>query len=132
MCLFIGGDIAGCVTNNLNEKSDVYSFGIVLSELITGKPAIFQVSSEERINISECVDDHISCGDLRSIMDPRLGEECDIKSAWTAINVATASSRPKCIQRPSMRCDVAELKDCFGGDKVSSRRISFHPEGHDN
>lgn len=120
------------MTNNLNEKSDVYSFGIVLLELITGKPAIFQVSSEERINISEWVDDHISCEDVRSIMDPRLREEWDIKSAWTAINVATACSRPKCRQRPSMRDVVAELKDCFVGDKVSSRRSSFHHEEHDS
>ncbi|XP_077210748.1 putative LRR receptor-like serine/threonine-protein kinase At1g05700 isoform X1 [Tasmannia lanceolata] len=104
------------ISNNLNEKSDVYSFGVVLLELITGKTAITRLTNSERITIVKWVTDMIGRGDIRNIVDPRLGGHCDVNSVWKAIEIAIACTPPIAIQRPSMSDVVMELKECLQVD----------------
>lgn len=113
----------------LNEKSDVCGFGIILLELITGKRAIVQVSddsNEDRISIVEWVRSYISRGDIRSILDPRLGGDWDTNSAWAAMELVIESCRARSIERPSMSDAVIQLKEClYGLGKAPSRAASY-------
>lgn len=110
----------------MNEKSDVYAFGVVLMELITGKLAIIQVSESEKISILEWVEPFTFRGNIRSIVDRRLGGDFNINSAWAALDVAIASSRAKNSQRPTMSSVVAQLKECLNVDhKVAARSGSL-------
>ncbi|KAG7606673.1 Protein kinase domain [Arabidopsis thaliana x Arabidopsis arenosa] len=98
-------------TNRLAEKSDVYSFGIVLLEMITNQPVINQTS--ENSLITQWVGFQINRGDIHEIMDPNLGKDYDINSAWRALELAMSCANPSSLNRPSMSQVIHELKECI-------------------
>ncbi|EOA29867.1 hypothetical protein CARUB_v10012964mg [Capsella rubella] len=98
-------------TQKLSEKSDVYSFGVVLLEVVTGQPVIARSrTTAENIHITDRVESLLSTGDIRGILDPKLGERFDAGSAWKITEVAMACASPSSKNRPTMSQVVAELK----------------------
>ncbi|KAL1218373.1 putative leucine-rich repeat receptor-like protein kinase [Cardamine amara subsp. amara] len=102
------------LTQELSEKSDVYSFGVVLLEVVTGQPVITRSATAENKHISDQVELLLSKGDIRGIMDPKLGERFDIGSAWKITEVAMACASSNSRNRPTMSQVVAELKESVG------------------
>ncbi|XP_031268854.1 probable LRR receptor-like serine/threonine-protein kinase At1g05700 [Pistacia vera] len=98
-------------SSRLNEKSDVYSFGLVLLNIITGQPVILK--SCENTHISRWVKSKLARGDIRKIVDPRLGENLNINSAWKAVELALASASHASSKRPTMIEVVMGLKECL-------------------
>lgn len=94
-----------------SEKSDVYSFGVVLLEVITGQPVISRPSTAENRHISDRVSLMLSKGDIKNIVDPRLGERFNAGLASKITEVALACASQTSATRLTMSQVVAELKD---------------------
>ncbi|XP_056176394.1 putative leucine-rich repeat receptor-like serine/threonine-protein kinase At2g19230 isoform X3 [Syzygium oleosum] len=98
-------------SGNFNKKSDVYSFGIVLSELITGRPAVMRSrDGSASMHILEWLIPIVESGDIQSIMDPRLQGEFDFNSAWKLVEIVMSCTQPTAIQRPDIHQVLAELE----------------------
>ncbi|KAL2623093.1 hypothetical protein R1flu_003298 [Riccia fluitans] len=64
------------VRQRLSTKSDVFSFGIILLEIITGKRAqTLQFPDSDASNLKQWVEQAVSENNLRSVVDPVLGED---------------------------------------------------------
>ncbi|XP_030483587.2 senescence-induced receptor-like serine/threonine-protein kinase [Cannabis sativa] len=101
-------------SNWLNEKSDVYAFGVVLFEIITGRPVIAKINSNENIHISQWVENMLyENGEIQSVVDPRLRGNFQLNSTWKAIELATNCVHLNSIERPTMNQVVVELKECL-------------------
>ncbi|KAG9456525.1 hypothetical protein H6P81_001033 [Aristolochia fimbriata] len=105
-------------SNNLNEKTDVYGYGVVLLELITGRPAITQITQDDdfdiyKISLVEWVSPFVSAGDIRSIVDPKLQSDYNVGSAWRVLDLAISCTQPKSVGRPSISSVVVQLKECL-------------------
>ena len=46
-------------------------------------------------------------------MDPDLGKDYDINSAWRALELAMSCANPSSLNRPSMSQVIHELKECI-------------------
>jgi senescence-induced receptor-like serine/threonine-protein kinase len=103
----------------MNEKSDVYSFGVVLLEVITGKPAIWH-SRTESVHLSDQVGSMLANGDIKGIVDQRLGDRFEVGSAWKITELALACASESSEQRPTMSQVVMELKQSIFG-RVNNR-----------
>ena len=100
---------------------------MILLQLITGHPPI----RKENDNISFILDwvrPKIECGDIQSIVDPRLIGEFGVVSAWKVVEIAVSCISPE----PSERTDISnllqELKDYFAleKDRLGSDRSEPH------
>lgn len=89
-------------TSHLSEKSDVYSFGVVLLVLITGQPAIITISDTERTSIALWARHRLSEGDIDSVTDPTIREDCDINSVWKVAELALQCTEREVRDRPTM------------------------------
>ncbi|OMO66474.1 hypothetical protein COLO4_30552 [Corchorus olitorius] len=108
------------INHRLNEKSDVYSFGVVLLEIVTSRPVISK-SYDEIIHISQWVNSLLAKGEIKRIVDPNLGGEFEINSAWKIVELALACSSWNSSDRPTMSEVVVELKECLKKE-VARRR----------
>ncbi|XP_071685356.1 probable LRR receptor-like serine/threonine-protein kinase At1g05700 [Lolium perenne] len=89
-------------TSHLSEKSDVYSFGIVLLVLITGQPVIINTSDTERTNVALWARHRLHVGDIDTVTDPTIREDCDINSVWKVVEVALRCTERVARDRPTM------------------------------
>lgn len=119
----------------LTEKSDVYSFGIVILELITARPVL--VKSSEKSHIIQWVDSNLNQGDIYSIADPKIKEDCNINSVWKAVDIGMSCTAYDSANRPTMSQVVSELKECLNLelnhrghqiDSATSISSTFHSE----
>ncbi|KAF3962117.1 hypothetical protein CMV_013332 [Castanea mollissima] len=101
----------GYLDPELTEKSDVYSFGVVLLEIITSRPVIER--SYENTHISQWVRMMLDKGDIQNIVDPRLGGDFNVNSAWKAVEIAMACVSTTSSNRPPMSEVVVRLKECL-------------------
>ncbi|KAM3699578.1 hypothetical protein ACB098_05G035800 [Castanea mollissima] len=99
------------ISYRLTEKSDVYSFGVVLLEIITSRPVIER--SYENTHISQWVRMMLDKGDIQNIVDPRLGGDFNVNSAWKAVEIAMACVSTTSSNRPPMSEVVVRLKECL-------------------
>ncbi|KAJ4823674.1 hypothetical protein Tsubulata_027673, partial [Turnera subulata] len=98
-------------TQRLTTKSDVYSFGVVLLEIITRKPA--NARTTERTHISQWVRSMLANGEVKNIVDPRLGGDFESTSLQRAVAIAMACVTPTSGGRPTMQQVVNELNQCL-------------------
>lgn len=98
----------------MNEKSDVYSFGVVLLEVITGQPVIASSRREKR-HISDQVSSMLAKGNIKGIVDQRLGERYDAGSAWKMAELSLACTEQRSTHRPTMSQVVMGLKQIVDG-----------------
>jgi hypothetical protein len=80
----------------------VYSFGIVLLVLITGQPAIINISDTERTNVALWARHRLHVGDIDTVTDPTIREDCDINSVWKVVEVALRCTERVARDRPTM------------------------------
>ncbi|KFK40289.1 hypothetical protein AALP_AA3G355900 [Arabis alpina] len=107
-------------TRKLSEKSDVYSFGVVLLEVVTGQPVIVRSrTTAENKHITDRVGELLSTGNIRGIVDPKLGGRFDAGSAWKITEVAMACASSSSKNRPTMSQVVAELKESVSKARAS-------------
>ncbi|CAK9165318.1 unnamed protein product [Ilex paraguariensis] len=109
-------------SNRLTDKSDVYSFGVVLLEIITGQPAI--IKTHEQAHIVQWVSSILEKGDVKNIVDPRLGGGFYVNSAWKAVELAMACVSRSSNKRPTMTSVVKELKECLDIETADNERES--------
>ncbi|KAL9678104.1 hypothetical protein QQ045_015943 [Rhodiola kirilowii] len=103
-------------TQRLHEKSDVYSFGVVLLEIISSKP--MRSRTEDRTHIATWVDKVLrDTGNVKAIIDHRLGDDYDLNSVWNAVELAMACVSSASSRRPSMTQVVNELKQSLDMEK---------------
>ncbi|XP_024392119.1 probable LRR receptor-like serine/threonine-protein kinase At4g20450 [Physcomitrium patens] len=93
-----------CRTNTLNHNSDIYSFGVVLLEIATGKKPTVDAA-----HISEWVKAQMKSAGVIKVIDPKLGNEYNIKSAKTVINLALSCLHQCSKNRPDIREVVKRL-----------------------
>ncbi|KAF2301091.1 hypothetical protein GH714_020025 [Hevea brasiliensis] len=76
-----------------------------------GQPAILK--NHDNTHIVQWVNPMLGRGEIRGIMDPRLGGYYDINCVWKAVEIAMACVSSSSIQRPTMSEVVVELKECL-------------------
>ncbi|BBN07269.1 chitin elicitor receptor kinase 1 [Marchantia polymorpha subsp. ruderalis] len=108
---------------DVSPKVDVYSFGVVLFEIISAKEAIVRISGtsadgagqhkEEQRGLVTLFDEIVSDPDgkekLRRLVDPALGDNYPLESAWKMAQLAGACTKENPELRPSMRTAVVAL-----------------------
>lgn len=109
------------MTNWLTEKSDVYSFGVVLLKIITGRPVIAG-GAERNIHLRQWVSSLLANGDIKNVVDPRLGGDFDNNSVWKAVEIAMACTTPISAGRPTMHQVVTELNECLATETTEKRK----------
>ncbi|KAF7814203.1 putative LRR receptor-like serine/threonine-protein kinase [Senna tora] len=109
-------------SGNLTKRSDVYSFGIIVLELITGQSAIRR-EGDTFNHILHWVTPKLESGDIHSIVDPRLGGNYSLNSAWKFVDIAMSCTAQSAIQRPDISQIVVELKDCLALEKTEGRTM---------
>ncbi|KAL4332670.1 hypothetical protein GQ457_07G035270 [Hibiscus cannabinus] len=126
-----------CVVNVLTAKSDVYGFGVVLLELLTGKKAVFRNEEDGTgpTGVVEYAIPRLLTGDLRTVVDPRVGvpeiheAEAVELMAYTAMQCVNLEGK----ERPNMIDIVANLEKSLtlcqdSPASLSSRTISIPSE----
>ncbi|KAK4267388.1 hypothetical protein QN277_024174 [Acacia crassicarpa] len=119
-------------SGKLKRKSDVYSFGIILLELITGQPAMKEVSLGIKIQLLDWVNPKLNNGDIEAIVDPRLEGHYNRSSAWKLVEISMSCAQPTAIQRPEISEVLTELKDCLASEITHERSESSMRRSGDN
>ncbi|XP_061338162.1 lysM domain receptor-like kinase 3 [Gastrolobium bilobum] len=93
-----------------SPKVDVFAFGVVLYELISAKEAVIKDGAESKglVALFDEVLGHQSDG-LKSLVDPRLGDNYSIDSVQKVAQLAKACTERDPRRRPSMRYVVVAL-----------------------
>ena len=89
---------------------------MVLLETITARPVL--TKTRENNHIIEWVSSMLATGDIKSIIDPRLGGDCDINTVWKTIEIAMACVSKTSSNRPTMSRVTTELKECLGSEVI--------------
>uniref|UniRef100_A0ACD5VW18 Uncharacterized protein n=2 Tax=Avena sativa TaxID=4498 RepID=A0ACD5VW18_AVESA len=95
-------------TFQLTVKTDVYSFGIVLLEIITGQPPVF--NDPHTVHLPNWVRQKIAKGSIHDVIDKRLLDQYDASSLESVIDLAMNCVENAAIDRPSMTEVVSRLK----------------------
>lgn len=72
----------------------------------------------------------IAQGDIKKTVDPRLGGDFDINSAWKAVEIAMLSVSQTSDERPSMNYVVRELSQCLEMEIARKERRGVQPGNH--
>lgn len=96
-------------TLQLTSKSDVYGFGVLLFELLTGQLPL--MPSSGKAHIVQRVTSRLVDAPIDAIMDPRLGGQFDVNSAWKVEELADQCTQTSGNQRPTMSKVILKLKD---------------------
>lgn len=98
-------------TGRLTAKSDVWSFGVVLYELITGRRVLERNLPRGEQKLLEWVRPYVSDPKkFHMILDPRLEEQIDMKSALKLASLAN-----KCLMKhPKSRPKMSEIVEMLG------------------
>ncbi|XP_054801583.1 serine/threonine-protein kinase-like protein CR4 [Prosopis cineraria] len=73
--------------------------------------ARFQAGTDDGSQmIVEWADSHIGTGDIQAIMDPSLGEDCDVKSVERIAALAKKCVKPQLVERPPISTILEEIQ----------------------
>ncbi|KAI5063110.1 hypothetical protein GOP47_0021657 [Adiantum capillus-veneris] len=96
---------------HLTTASDVYSFGMVLLELVSGQKSIDNTRIDEH-NLVEWAKIQLRSEDLKSIVDPRLGDDYPEKEYYDIVRLAIDCAAFDSANRPSMKVVLSILDSC--------------------
>ncbi|KAL2942239.1 Receptor-like cytosolic serine/threonine-protein kinase RBK2 [Bienertia sinuspersici] len=82
----------------VDEKTDVFSFGVLLLELITGRRAFNSENQSILLWAKPLLDDH----DLKSLVDPVLGDDYDEEQLDQMVLTASLCIQQTPVLRPRM------------------------------
>ncbi|KAK1667714.1 hypothetical protein QYE76_055873 [Lolium multiflorum] len=108
-------------TFQLTVKTDVYSFGIVLLEIITGQPPVF--NDPHTVHLPNWVRQKIAKGSIHDVADKRLLDQYDASSLESVIDLAMNCVENAAIDRPSMTEVISRLRvwlPALSSDKQSA------------
>ncbi|KAL3685526.1 hypothetical protein R1sor_003548 [Riccia sorocarpa] len=96
----------------LTDKSDVYSFGVVLLAVITGQsPTTDSFPNSRASNLLDWVKSEIGTGNIRNIVDPKMGTNYRTESIWKVTELAISCLRQDVSERPNMAAVLQDLID---------------------
>ncbi|XP_024518736.1 probable LRR receptor-like serine/threonine-protein kinase At1g67720 isoform X1 [Selaginella moellendorffii] len=101
------------MNQRLTEKSDVYSFGIVLLETISAREPLSPELFEPESNIVQWARAALQKGDIKSIVDPALGDAPRMESLWKVGEIAMYCVEPHGVNRPTMAEVARELQEAL-------------------
>ncbi|XP_074357211.1 putative leucine-rich repeat receptor-like serine/threonine-protein kinase At3g14840 isoform X1 [Apium graveolens] len=94
----------------LTDKADVYSFGIVALEIVSGMSNTSSRSEQETLYLLDWAHELKVKGNLRDLVDERLGSEFNEKEATLIINLALLCTNVSPVVRPAMSSVVGILE----------------------
>ncbi|KAL8087900.1 hypothetical protein AgCh_037878 [Apium graveolens] len=94
----------------LTDKADVYNFGIVALEIVSGMSNTSSRSEQETLYLLEWAHELKAKGNLRDLVDERLGSEFIEKEAMLIINLALLCTNVSPVVRPAMSSVVGILE----------------------
>ncbi|KAH7365286.1 hypothetical protein KP509_18G018800 [Ceratopteris richardii] len=98
----------------MTEKIDVYSFGVLVFEIVSGRPPIFEsLPSKQTINITNWVKSSILRGIIDDIIDPSLQGHYNVESVWKVVEVALMCVEMPSFKRPRMSQVYRDLKEAM-------------------
>ncbi|KAL1813019.1 hypothetical protein ACET3Z_023084 [Daucus carota] len=112
----------------LTDKADVYSFGIVALEIVSGMSNTSSRSKKEPSYLLDWAQELKAEGNLKDLVDERLGSEYNEKEAMVIINLALLCTNISPVVRPAMSSVVGILEgrsvmqDYFSDRSISSGR----------
>ncbi|KAK6929172.1 Protein kinase domain [Dillenia turbinata] len=122
-------------TGRLTCKSDIWSYGVFLYELITGRRPLDQNRPKNEQNLLEWVRPHLTDKKFGLILDPRLEEEYNLKSAQKLAAIANkclvrhSKTRPKMSEVLEMINQVVQATET-GSPQLSMKSLvpKYSPE----
>ncbi|KAH7365303.1 hypothetical protein KP509_18G019700 [Ceratopteris richardii] len=99
---------------SMTEQVDVYSFGVLLFEIVSGRPPIFEsLPSKQTISIINWVKSSVLCGNIDDIIDPSLHGQYNVESVWKVVDVALSCVKIPALKRPRMSQVYQDLKEAM-------------------
>ncbi|KAF8012644.1 hypothetical protein BT93_I0719 [Corymbia citriodora subsp. variegata] len=95
---------------HLTNKADVYSFGVVALEIVNGKSNTSCMSKDESVYLLDWAHVLQEQGNVRELVDPRLGSCYSKEDAMRMINLALLCTNPTPTLRPSMSSVVSMIE----------------------
>ncbi|KAH7365308.1 hypothetical protein KP509_18G020000 [Ceratopteris richardii] len=98
----------------MTEQIDVYSFGVLLFEIVSGRPPIFESPpSKQTISITNWVKPLIPRGIIDDIVDPSLQGQYNVESVWKVVEVALMCVEMPSFKRPRISQVYRDLKEAM-------------------
>ncbi|KAH7295500.1 hypothetical protein KP509_27G052200 [Ceratopteris richardii] len=98
----------------MTERIDVYSFGVLLLEIVSGRPPIFEsLPSKQTISIINWVNSSILHGIIDAIIDPSLHGQYNVESVSKVVQVALTCVEMPSYKRPRMSKVYQVLKEAM-------------------
>lgn len=110
----------------VDEKTDVFSYGVLLLELITGRRPI----NSEKQNLVIWAKPHLSAGNIKGMVDPRLDGAYDADQMQRMVLTAGLCVRRSAPWRPSMS-QVVQLLSENAVEKKSEHVARLLSKSHD-
>ena len=95
------------------------------------------VKTSEKSHIIQWVDSNINQGDIYSIIDPNIKDDCNTNSVWKAVDIGMSCTARNPINRLTMSQVISELKECLNLelnqrdqqiDSITAISSTFHYE----
>lgn len=101
---------------------------MILLQLITGRPPIRREIGN-LCYLIPWVRSKFECGDIHGIIDPRLGGEFHVPSAWKIVEIAMSCIVPDSKERPDIVILFQELNECLylEMNHAKSNSLSSYP-----
>ncbi|KAK1275536.1 putative LRR receptor-like serine/threonine-protein kinase [Acorus gramineus] len=110
----------------LTDKADVYSFGVVILEVVSGKSNSNWRPTEDCFFLLDWAHVLLKRGQLKELIDPRLGMEFNEKEAIRMIKIVFLCTSASPVDRPSMSVVLSMLEGKTQVPDTTNLNLSTH------